>query len=48
MSSSQSFSMSFGHGVSFASCGMTPSLFWFSKMLLAQLVPAVVEQVHRR
>jgi hypothetical protein len=26
---------------------MTPSFFWFAKMLLAQLVPALVEQVHR-
>ena len=43
---SQSFSRSFGHGVSLAFCGITPSFFWLAKIVLAQLVPALVEQVH--
>ena len=32
MSWSHSFSTSFGHGGSLASCGITPSRFWFSKI----------------
>ena len=43
---SHSFSRSFGQGVSLAFCGMTPSRFWFAKIVLAQLVPALVEQLH--
>ncbi len=32
VSASHSFSKSFGHGVSLASGGITPSLFWFAKI----------------
>ena len=46
VSASHSFSSLSGHGVSFASCGITPSFFWLAKICVAELVPAFVEQVH--
>ena len=35
-----------GQGVSWVFAGITPSFFWLAKICLAQLVPALVEQVH--
>ena len=43
---SHSFSRSFGHGVSLASCGDHAELLLVGEDLLAQLVPALVEEVH--